>query len=492
MHEALHVLKSELFAKKIVCIGDVMMDRYVYGGTDRISPEAPIPVLKFNREHARAGGASNVAANLATLGAKVTLVSVVGNDPTASELHALLGSWPRIEREFFVDEARPTTEKIRFLGSAQQLLRLDKESTSPLCVEAEEFVLARALAAFDEADVVVLSDYAKGVLTPALTQALINAAKDRNIPVLVDPKGADYSKYAGATLITPNLDELSQALRTSLNGDEIIVDGARRLLELHCIGCAVITRSEEGMTLVVPDAPASHIASIAREVSDVTGAGDTVVAYLAAGLAVKADILVAARLANIAAGLSVARLGAVQIALEEVENELAYQRPVDTHSLIFQGVSPELLRLRKGWKARGLRVGLTNGCFDLLHLGHLHSLEQARAQCDILIVALNSDASVKRLKGKERPIQCFSQRAATLASLRTVDAVVLFDEDTPQHLIETLLPDVLFKGADYAGKLVAGAEAVIRAGGSLALLPLLKGYSTTSIISRLQAIGAQS
>ena len=492
MHETIRAFRSGLFAKRVVCIGDVMIDRYVYGSTDRISPEAPIPVLKFTREHSRIGGAANVAANLAVLGASVTLVGVVGNDPTASELQALLAPWSRIERHLLVDAARHTTEKIRFLGGTQQLLRLDKESASPLCPEMVEAALAKVLSVLDEADVVVLSDYAKGVLTPTLTQTVIAAANDRNIPVLVDPKGLDYTKYAGATLITPNLDELSQALHVPLAGNDAIVQGAHKLLELHRIGSVLVTRSEDGMTLVRPGATASHIASIAREVADVTGAGDIVVAYLAAGLAARVDLLATARLANVAAGLSVARSGAVQIALEDVENEITHQRPLGARAPVFQGATPELRRLLRGWQAKGLRVGLTNGCFDLLHQGHLHSLEQARMQCDVLIVALNSDASVKRLKGADRPIQNDSQRAAVLGALRTVDAVVLFNEDTPQDLVETLLPDILFKGADYEGKFVAGAEAVIRAGGKLVLLPLLAGYSTTAALSRLNACGGGS
>lgn len=499
MLESLQQLTEAAPRLRLLCVGDVMLDRYVHGRAARISPEAPVPVLAVERDSLAPGGAANVAANLAALGVNVELFGLVGEDAAAADLRAAIAGLVGLRAHLQVLHGRPTTEKTRYVVGGQQLLRADRETVQPPSSEALQDLLQAVQAALPGADVLVLSDYAKGVLAGGFCKQLVVTARAQGVPVLVDPKGCDYSRYAGANLITPNLAELALALGAPLAGDAAVVAGAAQLASRIGIDGVLVTRSADGMTLVDTHHPAGlHIRSAAREVFDVSGAGDTVVAVLAACLAAGLPASDAARLANLAAGVAVARHGTVQVSLHDLRAELDHERlAIPEASPVFASVGRAdtalpagLAQLLNAWRAAGHRIGFTNGCFDLLHAGHLHSLAAARAQCDRLVVGLNADDSVRRLKGVGRPVQAEAVRAAVLAHLRMVDAVCVFVDDTPADLVAALRPDVLFKGADYAGRPIAGAETVLAAGGRVVLLDLLPGYSTTSTLAALAGASA--
>ncbi|HYD32720.1 MAG TPA: D-glycero-beta-D-manno-heptose-7-phosphate kinase, partial [Azospirillaceae bacterium] len=437
-----------LSATHVLCVGDVMLDRFVYGSVDRISPEAPIPVLRITRTTAMLGGAGNVAANLAALGCAPHFVSVVGDDEAGSAVMRLMVESQLADGSRMVTEReRQTTVKTRFFASSQQLLRADSETVTPISVQSAEAVLAAAKAGLADVGAVILSDYGKGVLSDALIARIIKAASEAGRPVVVDPKGDDYRRYRGATVITPNRKELAQATGMDVSTDEEVAAAARHLLETCGIHSVVATRSEQGMTVVTADGRIRHLPAEAREVFDVSGAGDTAVAALAAALAAQAPLFDAARLANVAAGIVVGKVGTAVVRGHEILEGLHHQEWVRSEAKVV--TLEEAHELVERWRRRGLRVGFTNGCFDLLHPGHVSLLAQARAACDRLVVGLNSDASIKRLKGETRPVQSEAARAAVLASLATVDLVVIFAEDTPLNLIKALSPDVLVKGADY-------------------------------------------
>ena len=470
---------------RVLVVGDLMLDRYVSGTVERISPEAPIPVLKAGSETSMLGGAGNVLRNLAALGVRGRLVAAVGDDAAGAEVRRLLDAAAPEAARLTVQPDRPTAVKLRYLAGGQQLLRIDHEVTGPLADAPAAALLATARSELSDTDVLVLSDYGKGVLTPASIAALIEAAGAAGVPVVVDPKATDYAVYRGARVVTPNLRELEQASGRTAGSDDDTAEAAAKLAAQAGIGAVLATRSGHGMTLVEGGADtARHLPAEAREVYDVSGAGDTVVAVLAAAMAGGLALVDAARLANVAAGIVVGKVGTAVARPEELLRALHTARLMAAESKVAsrEGAGDRVA----AWRRAGLSVAFTNGCFDLLHPGHVSLLTQARGMADRLIVGLNSDASVTRLKGAGRPVQDEAARAAVLASLASVDLVVTFEEDTPLQLLEALRPDVLVKGADYTRDTVVGADLVERHGGRVALAELAPGHSTTETIRRLR------
>ncbi|MFQ5970882.1 MAG: D-glycero-beta-D-manno-heptose-7-phosphate kinase [Alphaproteobacteria bacterium] len=463
----------------VLCVGDVMLDRYVYGTVDRVSPEAPIPVLRVERETTMLGGAGNVVRNLAAMGARPRLVAAIGDDEMGSAVERLLRTDTHEHATLVRAPGRRTTLKTRFITTGQQLLRADEEDTQALAKPHSTEVAKAAAAATLASKAVVLSDYGKGLLTGEVTGAVMEAAKSGSIPVVVDPKGNDYRCYRGADLLSPNRKELHEATRMPVGGDEQIIAAARHVIESCGVGGVLVTRGGEGMTLVPSTGGATHFSALAREVYDVSGAGDTVVAFLAAALGAGLPVESAARLANVAAGIVVGKAGTAVVRPDELS--AALDGDADSKRLSREA----LLDRVSYWRGRGLAIGFTNGCFDLLHPGHVALLEQAHRTCDRLIVALNSDSSVRRLKGRGRPVQDADARARVLASLAHVDAIVVYDEDTPLELIEAVGPDVLVKGADWRYEDVVGADYVTAHGGRVLLVDLEPGYSTSTTITRL-------
>ncbi len=474
---------DSLAEARVLVVGDVMLDRFVTGAVERISPEAPIPVLRVTGETDMPGGAGNVVRNLTALGAQAIFVGVVGGDPAAERLRDTFNDDERADLRLIVDDGRRTTIKTRFVSGTQQMMRADREAGAPVSAAAAEEVLVSAADALGGCHALVLSDYDKGVLADGRAKALIDAAKDNGLPVIVDPKGDDYAIYAGADLITPNRKELEVAAGYPVNGDNEIVAAASRLIAAHGLGGMLVTRSADGMTLLDADGAAVHLAAETREVYDVSGAGDTVVAALSAMLAAKASRVDAATVANVAAGIAVGKVGTAAAFGSEVIAALHHQDISDAEAKVL--TLAEAQDRVAQWRRQGLKIGFTNGCFDLLHPGHVSLLSQARATCDRLIVGLNSDASVKRLKGESRPVQNEAARATVLASLASVDTVTVFSEDTPLELIGALRPDVLIKGADYAVEDVVGGDLVTGWGGEVVLAELQPGHSTTSTIGRI-------
>jgi D-beta-D-heptose 7-phosphate kinase / D-beta-D-heptose 1-phosphate adenosyltransferase len=473
--ERLHRLRG----RRVLVLGDVMLDTFRYGQCTRISPEAPIPVVRVEREDVMLGGAGNVARGIAALGGEAVLIGLVGDDAAGATFHARLAEEGGIFADLVTD-GRPTTQKIRYVAGQQQLLRADVEHARPADPAPLLAAFARQLPA---ADAVVLSDYAKGVLTPALLRQAIAMARDAGKPVIADPKSADVSRYDGVTLLTPNAGEAAAATGIACDEDETAARGATRLLESMPGSPAVlVTRGPRGMTLASRDGAARHLPALAREVFDVSGAGDTVVATLAIALAAGEEVGHAAELANIAAGRAVEKPGTAVVTPEELADELHDDHILSADSKV--ATLEEATRIVAAWRRRGARIGFTNGCFDLLHPGHVSQLAQARARCDRLVVAVNTDRSVSALKGPARPVQHEDARAAVLAALDAVDLVIPFDEDTPVRLIEALAPDVLVKGKDYSVDRIAGADFVLARGGEVFLADLLPGHSTTALIAR--------
>jgi D-beta-D-heptose 7-phosphate kinase/D-beta-D-heptose 1-phosphate adenosyltransferase len=465
----------------VLVVGDAMLDRYVYGEVSRISPEAPVPILTVTREVAMPGGAGNVVRNLIALEGAAAFVSVVGDDQAGSDLTGLIGGQQGVEPWLLVQGGRTTTLKTRYIAQGQHLIRADREETIALPEKLAERLVRIATDAMAATSITVLSDYRKGVLGADVAQRLIAAAKSLGRPVIVDPKGTDYSRYAGADIVTPNRRELAEATGLSLTTEASIVAAAQVLLQRHGFGAVLVTRAEDGMSLVTHGA-VRHYPGEAREVFDVSGAGDTVVATLAAAMAVQVPLFEAARLANIAGGIVVGKVGTAVARPNEI---LAAITPV-TGALRKVVTAADAAEAAERWRTRGYKVGFTNGCFDLLHPGHVHLLEQCRAMCDRLIVGMNSDDSVKRLKGPTRPVQPEAARAAVLASLASVDLVCMFEDDTPLNTLTLIKPDLLIKGADYTRETVVGADEVESWGGKVALAALLPGHSTTATLARLR------
>ena len=477
------VLNAESLAgARVACVGDIMLDRYVYGATERISAEAPVPVLRIGRQTAMLGGAGNVFRNLATLGAQPVLIATIGEDEAGrsvtDQLEQLDGDVRLIS-----EVGRQTTIKTRFIAAGQQLLRTDAECTGPVGAATQADAEAQVNAVLPHVGALILSDYGKGLLAQPLLRAIIAAAKATGTPVIVDPKGQDYGIYRGADFITPNRAELQSATRTVVHDEAALVAAARTLIDDCGIGNVLVTRGPDGMSLVAGDGDVIHLPTEAREVYDVSGAGDTVVAVIAAALAAGRPIRSAMRLANAAAGCVVGKVGTAAVLPHELNEALM---PGDQNKIVDRESVPA--RIAR-WREEGLRVGFTNGCFDLVHPGHVALLDWAGRACDRLVVGLNDDASVRRLKGENRPVQPVGARERVLASLASVDLVVRFAEDTPSALIETVRPDVLVKGADYTVDQVVGATFVQSYGGQVKLAPLEPGHSTSATLARLNRNG---
>lgn len=470
---------------RILCVGDLMLDDFVYGEVGRISPEAPAPVLAVSRSSLVVGGAGNVARNIAGLGATCIFVGLIGDDSAADTLLNELRRQDGIVPRLVVDRSRPTTRKVRFVSEhfSTHLLRADWEVALPASVEIEDELIDRARAALDDVQVVVLSDYAKGVLTRRVIREIIAAANEAGKPVIVDPKSADLSIYRGASLLTPNRKELAEATRMPVGSDEDLVEAARLALANAGGEALLVTRSEDGMSFVDADGGAHHVPAYAVKVRDVSGAGDTVAAALACCRAAGADWADAMRVANAAASVVVGKPGTASVSVAELRMRVLPHASLAAEEKIV--VTSDALDERlASWRAAGLRVGFTNGCFDLLHPGHIRVLTAARASCDRLVVGLNSDASVKRLKGESRPLQNERARAEVLAALEAVDLICVFGEDTPLRLIERVRPAVLVKGGDYTPDQVVGREIVEAGGGEVVIVELVPGASTTSLVAR--------
>ncbi|HVC62505.1 MAG TPA: D-glycero-beta-D-manno-heptose-7-phosphate kinase [Acetobacteraceae bacterium] len=470
---------------RVVVLGDVILDRYVTGSAHRLSPEAPIPVLRPSANRSTLGGAANVALNIATLGGQTLLIGVIGDDAAGAEMTRLVEAADGVACQLVVAPGRPTTAKTRFMAGSHQLLRLDEETTEPLPAEIAATLLARFDAALDWADVVVLSDYAKGVLGDAVLAAILVRTKARGCLVVADPKRDDFAAYRGAAILTPNEHEVRLATRIDAEHDTEADHAGRAALDATGGQAVLVTRSARGLTLVRRDCPALHLPARAREVADVSGAGDTLVAALAVALGAGASLPDAATLANLTAGISVGKQGTATVSRQELLGALHLEDLVATDRKV---ATADQAAIRvASWRTNGLRIGFANGCFDLIHPGHVRLLTEARAACDRLVVALNTDASVKRLKGPTRPVQTETARATVMASLAPVDLVVLFDQETPLELIRALRPDVLVKGADYTVDQVVGGDLVRGWGGRVLLVNLQQGHSTTGTIRRMTA-----
>jgi D-beta-D-heptose 7-phosphate kinase/D-beta-D-heptose 1-phosphate adenosyltransferase len=459
----------------VLVAGDVMLDRYLFGGTGRISPEAPVPVVHVRDTDDRAGGAANVAVNLVSLGVDTTLFGVVGKDDEAATLQAVLEQQD-IKCRFQSVKNWPTTTKTRVQSRGQQLIRLDREEQD---VSGSEALTKSLQKAMKSASAVVLSDYGKGAL--ADVTAMIDLCRNADIPVLVDPKGSAFDKYRGATVLTPNQSEF-ESVAGVCESDDKLVECARNMIADLDLGALLVTRSEKGMLLVEASDEPVFLSTRAREVFDVTGAGDTVIAVLAGALASGESLAAAAALSNFAAGLVVRKTGVASVSPAEIRAAL-HQRGQGGRGLVTED---ELAAMVGEAKTHGETVVMTNGCFDFLHAGHVAYLEEAKSLGDRLIVAVNDDDSVRRLKGDGRPVNALQDRMAVLAGLAAVDWVVPFSEDTPARLIQKMLPDVLVKGGDYQPQDIAGAKDILKNGGEVRVLAFREGHSSSNIIEKLR------
>lgn len=459
---------------RIIVIGDVMLDRYWFGDTSRISPEAPVPIVKMQETEEKPGGAGNVALNLAALGCQTELFAISGDDAPANTLCKILTE-AGISCYFAREPNIPTITKLRVMSQHQQLMRLDFEKELPPNIDQK--LIAKFKSSVTNHHAVILSDYGKGTLQSA--NKYIALAKEHNIPVFVDPKNNDFTIYHGATVVTPNFKEF-QTVVGKCNNEQHIVEKAQALLKAHEISALLITRGENGMTLCCRDEPAINFPTKAQDVFDVTGAGDTAIATLAATVASGATLTEAVELANITAGITVSKLGAAAINSQELH--LATQTNYSSGVIQDQ----QLKNLMRQEHQKNKKFVMTNGCFDILHIGHIHYLEQAKQLGDYLIVAVNDDDSVKRLKGNNRPINNLENRMSVLAGLQAVDWVIPFSEDTPELLIGELLPDILVKGGDWKPEQIAGSDYVLQNGGEVKILDFLEGNSTTSTIDKIQ------
>ncbi len=462
----------------ILVIGDLMIDHYLWGSAERISPEAPVQVVDIAKESSVLGGAGNVINNLISLGAKVNVASVVGDDEIAKELTIMLKSIGVKTEGLITQSGRKTSKKSRVIAANQQILRYDNESKETIASASVEKIIQAIEKDLFVTDMIIFSDYGKGVITDELSQAVIKLAKIKNIKVLVDPKGTDYSKYRGAHMLTPNKKEASEATKINIVDDASLEQALLSLKEQCDLERSMITLSEDGIAIY--DGEVKRFPTVAQEVFDVTGAGDTVIASIAFALSAGLSIEETARFANLAAGVVVGKIGSATVTLDEIEiyESKLHQSSSDAHIKSFE----EIDRIVKRAKEHGQRVVFTNGCFDILHVGHVKYLQEAKSFGDILIVGLNSDASVRELKGPSRPVNTEDDRAYILAALDAVDYVVKFSDDTPHELIKMIAPDVLVKGGDYEGKTVVGTEF----SKVLKLVDFVDGKSTTKTIEKIQ------
>jgi D-beta-D-heptose 7-phosphate kinase/D-beta-D-heptose 1-phosphate adenosyltransferase len=478
-----HIVQAldRMGAPRVLVVGDLILDRYVSGDVQRISPEAPIAVLAAARREERLGGAGNVATNLRAMGAAVEILGFVGADEDGDVVLGLFDSFGVEHGACVRDASRPTTVKTRFVSGVQQMLRVDWEDARSASGVNEEALLARVAPAIATADAVVLSDYGKGVLTPRVLELALRTCKERGVPVLVDPKGTDFTRYRGATLLTPNRKEAELALGRSLKSLEDVPAAARDLKRIAALHASVITLGADGIYFEDADGTNGLVPTTAQQVFDVTGAGDTVISHLALALGSGWKLADAVVLANTAAGLVVGKRGAASVTRNEVREALGDHVGRERKVVDESGLDALVAR----WRQEGRRIVMTNGCFDVLHAGHVGYLRFARSQGDVLIVGVNDDASVKRLKGAGRPVNGIEDRMEVLAALEMVDAVLPFGDDTPAALVERVTPHVLVKGEDWREKGVVGRDWVERHGGKVVLAPLLAGRSTTATLEKL-------
>ncbi|MBB6145681.1 D-beta-D-heptose 7-phosphate kinase/D-beta-D-heptose 1-phosphate adenosyltransferase [Silvibacterium bohemicum] len=481
LHEIVRLLESGWADKHILVVGDVMLDKYIHGSVDRISPEAPVPIVQATRRSEQPGGAANVAMNVAGLGARATVVGFAGDDEDGSILAAMLKA-SGVEAHLVTVPGKPTTSKLRILGGSQQMMRLDIETATPRPPEAYTALLEGLISLLPDVDGVILSDYAKGTLTAENCRSIIAAARQAEVPVMVDPKGRDFLRYRGATTISPNLKELALVTGHTVGEVKDVLESGRSLVAELGLEYLTVTLGERGIAILDEegefDAPA-----IARQVFDVSGAGDTVIATMAVATACGVTTEDAARLANVAAGIVVGKLGTVPIARHELVAALTEFSGTETPEKILD-LDRLLVRVAE-WRASGHTVVFTNGCFDILHVGHIALLEDCRRFGTKVIVGINSDASVSGLKGPSRPIVGERERARILAALAATDAVAIFDAPTPIDLIVALRPDALVKGGDYTEESVVGAHEVKSWGGRVVIVPTVEGFSTTNIVRKL-------
>ena len=469
----------------VLCVGDLMLDEFVYGEVSRISPEAPAPVIAVQRSETNIGGAGNVARNVASLGARCIFAGLVGEDDAGAQLRAALASHRLIESVLVCDPARPTTRKVRFVSEhfSTHMLRADWELAQPAAPEIEQKLIEAILPLLPRADIVLLSDYAKGALTARVIRNVIEAARKLGKRVIVDPKNLNFAIYRGATLLTPNRKEFAEATRSRADSPQAVAAAAQEVMQLADCEAILVTQSEHGMTLVPREGQTIQVPAHAVKVRDVSGAGDTVVAVVAAALAAGADFEPALRLANAAAAVAVGKKGTASVSAAELRRRILPHAFLAAEEKIV-AAGGDLQSHVDDWRRQGLRIGFTNGCFDILHPGHVKVLTAARAACDRLIVGLNSDASVRRLKGEGRPVQHERARAEVLAAFEAVDLVAIFEEDTPLELIAAIRPSVLVKGGDYTREQVVGHEIVEANGGEVLLVEVLPGFSTSSLVQR--------
>ena len=478
LRAARHLDIPDLAASRVLVVGDIMLDSYLYGSAERMSPEAPVPVLKVDREEFRIGGAGNVAVNVAALGAQATLLALVGNDLYASTLQEMIAD-TGVGAKLIVRDQKGTILKRRVVAKNHQLLRMDYER--PFGTEDADHILSNFEQLLPDFDVVVLSDYAKGALYHAAH--MIDIARSAGKPVLIDPKGKNFTKYQGATLITPNLNEF-EVVMGHCKDDDDIASQAAAMLEKFNLSAVLVTKSERGMTLVQRGEQPLHLPTMAREVYDVTGAGDSVIATVAAALGANAPLSVAIKLSNAAAGVVVGKFGTATASISELHNYMQHQRQNSSGKLVKS--LAELKNIVTSVRAEGEVLVLTNGCFDLLHPGHIDYLQRARQLGDRLIVLVNDDASISKIKGRQRPINDLNFRQQMLAALECVDYVCHFETITPDEQIKFLNPDILVKGGDYEIGDIVGSEFVLKKGGQVKVLPFVEGYSSTNIIEKIK------
>ena len=474
-------------AAKILCIGDVMLDRYLYGSVERISPEAPVPVVRVHQETEMLGGSGNVVRNVSALQGEVHFIAAVAQDFAGDKIRSLLSQLPGVTYDLHLLPLGETIVKTRIIAEKQQVLRADRENPKSITDTDRDHIYELATQAIKTAKALILSDYGKGVLTPALNQRLIRLAQSHQIPIFVDPKSINFADYAGATFITPNLKEFQAATQSTVATDTEIEAHAYQLMAEHKIKNLLVTRSQAGMSLIQGQPNlAVHIPTRAQEVFDVSGAGDTVIATFALAIGGGMAAAQAAEIANTAAGVVIGKLGTATLTPDELVQALNHDPCLTAGSVSTPKVHtwPDALETVLRWRKQGYKIGFTNGCFDLLHSGHTKLLNEAKAACDRLIVGLNADTSVQGLKGPTRPINSELIRAELLLNLRAVDMVVIFTEPTPKDLICHLKPDVLIKGADYTLEQIVGAQEVLAWGGTIHLVSLAPGQSTTNIIER--------
>jgi len=484
MYKHLYSEITKLTGHRVLCIGDIMLDRFIYGNVSRISPEAPIPVFHEKRMETTLGGSGNVVRNIVSMGGNVDTIFIVGKDQAGYDLTEKLSEMPEVSPYVITDKTRPTIIKTRFVCEGQQMLRSDREDISIIDKKIENQILLSIKGAIEDCDVVILSDYAKGILTDKIISQTIKLGREKNKPVLIDTKGRDFTKYKNAHFLTPNRKELKEATGMEIKTVEDAYKASNLLIEKCELDGVLAKLGKDGLALILKDKPIEHFETKAREVYDVSGAGDTVVATMALAMAGGLSISDSSALANLAGSIVVTKTGTATTTQSELQSEIMKDQSRFSESKIMS--TKEITEVAKDCKNKNKKVGFTNGVFDLLHSGHLSSINQAKRNCDFLIVGINSDASVKRLKGDDRPIYSEEERALVLSALSNVDAVVIFNDDTPYDIIKTIKPDVLIKGSDYKVEEVVGYDLVQSWGGKVVLADLIENKSTTNTVEKLK------